>query len=83
MYEYKSLKELYTNLKPAFDIKLKELKYQKEDNITKEDIWTYLTVTKWKNATNLGIADMVSDIMHVNYIDIKKYKKENSLNNIK
>lgn len=76
MYEYKSLKELYNSLKPAFDIKLKELKYKNETNITKEDIWTYLSLTKWTKAHNLGISDMVSDIMNVNYLDLKKYKEE-------
>ena len=81
MYEYKSLKELYTALKPAFDVKLRELEYRKEYDITKEDIWTYLSMTKWKQAHNLGISDMVSDIMHVSYLDLKKYKEEkNSFN---
>ena len=74
MNDYKSLKELYDALIPAFNIKLKELKYKGIDNITRDDIWNYLKDSKWKTATNLGISDMVSDIMNVSYIDLVRYK---------
>lgn len=73
MIEYKSLKELYEALIPAFNAKVRILKSRGVRDISRDDIWNYLKVSKWENAINLGIAEMVSDIMNVSEIDIKKY----------
>lgn len=64
MYKYKNQSELYQSLIPALNVKLKRLNREIEKKITKEEIWNYLKENKWKNSTNLTLADMVQDIIH-------------------
>ena len=80
MYEYRSQKDLYEGLIPAFNVKLKLLKDTEYSYITKEDIWNYLKENKWTNSVDLTLADMVQDIIHVSQIDIDIYLK-NKLKN--
>ena len=75
MMEFRSQKELYLNLIPALNVKMKLLKRNKMNNITKEDIWNYLKDNKWKNSVDLTLADMVNDIIHVDNNDVSNYKK--------
>lgn len=77
MYEYKSQKELFKNLIPAMNVKLRLLKNSNYTEITREDIWNYLKITKWRNDINLTLADMVEDIIHTDNIDIVNYYKKN------
>lgn len=77
MEEYKSLKELYLSLIPAFNIKLRVLKSKGITLVSKEDIWNYLKNTKWENAVNLGISDMVSDIINVSDLELDNYVRNN------
>lgn len=77
MYEYKSQEELYQGLIPALNVKIKYLKKNKIKDITKEDIWNYLSVTKWKNSIDLTLADMVQDIIHTDSSEIIAYKNKN------
>jgi len=79
MDEYKSLKELQEALIPAFNVKLRILKSKGIDNISKDDIWNYLRINRWEKATNLGISEMVSDIINVNELDINSYIKKNNI----
>ena len=45
MYEYKTTRELFDSLKPAFNVKLRLI--QKEYYyITRTDIWNYLKINK-------------------------------------
>lgn len=80
MYEYKSQLELYRELIPALNVKLKLLKKSGYKNIKHEDIWDYLKENKWKNSIDLTLADMVQDIIHTDNTDlisfINKDKKE-------
>ena len=75
MMEFRSQKELYLNLIPALNVKMKLLKRNKMNNITKEDIWNYLRDNKWKNSVDLTLADMVNDIIHVDNNEVSNYKK--------
>ena len=75
MMEFRSQKELYLNLIPALNVKMKLLKRNKMNNITKEDIWNYLKDNKWKNSVDLTLADMVNDIIHVDNNEVSNYKK--------
>ena len=72
--EYKTQKELYLNLVPALNVKMKSLKRDNYKDITKEDIWNYLKDTKWKFSIDLTLSDMVNDIIKTDNIDIKNYK---------
>ena len=76
MFEYKSKEELYQGLIPALNTRIKYLKKNKIDNLTKEDIWEYLSETKWKNSIDLTLADMVQDILHTDSREIISYKNK-------
>ena len=62
--EFKSVFDLYSRVKPALNIKAKELKREKYDYIKEEDIWNYLIKNKWSEAEGLVLCDVVDDILH-------------------
>ena len=69
--EYKSQKDLYMNLVPALNVKVKLLKRNNYKNITREDIWNYLKEIRWIKSKGLSLAEMVSDVLNTEdaYID--------------
>ena len=69
--EYQTLKELYQQLIPAFNVKKRILSITKYKEITFEDIWQYLTLNKWRNSNDLTLADMVNDIIIFDASSIK------------
>lgn len=80
MYEYKNQLELYQGLIPALNVKLKLLKRNNYNDITKEDIWDYLKERKWKNSVDLTLADMVQDIIHTDNSELVAYTNKNKKN---
>ena len=44
--------------------------------IKEEDIWNYLKEIKWKDAKDLSLYDMTSDILNTDNIIIDNYLKE-------
>ena len=74
--EFKDAKELYNRLKPALDTKVEELKRKDLDYIKKEDVWNYLKITKWENADNLFLYQMVDDIFKLDDKQIDEYVKQ-------
>lgn len=80
MYEYKNQLELYQGLIPALNVKLKLLKRNNYNDITKEDIWNYLKERKWKNSVDLTLADMVQDIIHTDNSELVTYTNKNKKN---
>ena len=74
--EYNNLSELYRALLPAFRVKKRLLQVSLYKEITNEDIWKYLAVTKWKNSYGLTIADMVNDVIMIDAKEISDYKGE-------
>lgn len=80
MREYSSQKELYMNLVPALNVKLKLLRRNNYKDITREDIWNYLRDSKWRYGVDLTLADMVQDIIHTDNLEISKFvRSKNSL----
>ena len=80
MREYNSQKELYMNLVPALNVKLKLLRRNNYKDITREDIWNYLRDSKWRYGVDLTLADMVQDIIHTDNLEISKFvRSKNSL----
>ena len=75
--EFTSLTQLYRKLLPAFNAKRRLIKNSKYPNITNENIWSYLTETKWRQTNNLSITEMTNDIITVDLEDINNYMKEN------
>lgn len=63
---FSSIDELYNRLKPAFRLKINELKSKKINFIEDKDIWLYLSKTKWVSENNLELCDMVNDILNIN-----------------
>ena len=73
--EFNSIKELYDRLRPALNTKLTELKRNDLDYIRAEDIWNYLRITKWENAKNLLLYQMVDDILNLDNYEIDEFVK--------
>ena len=71
--EFGSLQQLYKKLIPAFNVKKRLILNSKYKEITNENIWVYLTETKWKIATNLSLPEMINDIITVDLEDINNY----------
>ena len=76
MYEYKNQKELYNNLIPALNVKMRLLKKSNYNDIKEKDIWNYLKNNKWINSINLTISEMVNDIIHADNKEIDIYVKK-------
>ena len=74
--EFNSLEELYERLKPALQAKKMEMTRQGYPYIKKEDIWNYLKEIKWKNAKDLSLNEMVSDVLNVDDGIIDAYLKQ-------
>lgn len=60
--EFNTLLELRDRLDVALTTKAGELK-EKGIVMSNDDIWNYLSSTKWKNAKGLTLFDMVEDIL--------------------
>ena len=74
--EFTSLKELYKKLIPAFNAKKRLILNSKYKHITNENIWQYLTDTKWKCASNLSLPEMINDIITVDLENINDYMED-------
>lgn len=75
MREYNSQRELYLNLVPALNVKLKLLRRNNYKDITREDIWNYLKDNKWRYGVDLTLSDMVQDIIHTDNLEINNFVK--------
>jgi len=73
--EYKTEKELYTSLRGAFQVKLRMIK-DKYDYIKMIDIWNYLKINKWCKDKNLGLSEMVNDIINVDIEKVDRFLKK-------
>ena len=71
--EFKSLQQLYIKLIPAFNVKKRLILNSKYKEITNENIWSYLTETKWRTARNLSLPDMINDIITADLEEINNY----------
>lgn len=74
--EFNSLQELYNRLKPALRTKQAEMKRNGYDYIRIEDIWNFFQELKWKNAKDLNLYNMVSDILNTSNELIDRYFKQ-------
>lgn len=73
--EFHSLEELYLRIRPALESKVSELHKIKYNYIKEEDIWNCLKETKWKNARNLLLFEMVDDIINIEPLYLDEYLK--------
>lgn len=67
---FNSIEELYNRLKPAFQLKLSELKSKKINFIEIKDLWNYLSKTIWSKEEDLELCDMVNDILNINETEL-------------
>lgn len=75
---FNSLDELKHRVEPALRTRKDEFKLSKFNYITEDDIWNYLTYTKWMYDNNLGLYQMIDDIMTCNPINIDEYLNNKS-----
>lgn len=76
--KFKSLEELYKKLIPAFNVRVNDLKRNKINGITREDIWNYLKNYNWIRREHLTLGEMVDDIINVSDKDLIDYKIKNN-----
>lgn len=62
--EFKNVKELYNRVKPALKTKMRLIS-KKGIKTNEKEIFDYLIETKWKQAVNLTLSDIVSDILNL------------------
>lgn len=74
--EFNSIEELYERLRPALITKCSEMKRDGYKYIKEEDIWNYLKEVKWKKAIDLGLHEMVRDVLNTENNIIDNYLKE-------
>lgn len=73
--KFNSLEELYNRLKPALRTKVIEMHRNGYDYIEESDVWNYLKEIKWIDSSNLGLYQMVSDILNIDNIKLVEYLK--------
>lgn len=73
MEGFTNLSELYERVKPALKSKYIDFKRLGINNIDISDIWNYLKNNVWNKSNNLTLADIVDDIMSVDYDTINIY----------
>ena len=71
--KFRTLEDLYKYLLPALYSKRKEFERRGLIYLREEDIWNYLTESKWQSDKDLSIAKMVSDIFNVDKYKIEAY----------
>lgn len=76
---YNSQEELFSALKPAFNVKLR-LVNSKYNYLKATDIWNYLKINKWCKDKNLSISQMVNDIIDVTDEKVDLFLKEHLKN---
>ena len=74
---FSSKQELYERVKPALKAKQNQFTRYGYNYIQDVDIWNYLIESNWKNAHDLMLSDIVSDIMHVSFDEVDNFVKEN------
>lgn len=75
-YGFNTQKELYTRVRPALHAKVEEFKRLNYAHIREIDIWKYLGIVKWSKSNNLTLADIVSDIIHLDPKKINNYLRK-------
>ena len=73
--KFNSLEELHNRLKPALRTKVIEMHRNGYDYIEESDVWNYLKEIKWIDSSNLGLYQMVSDILNIDNIKLDEYLK--------
>ena len=75
-YEFSSKEELFQRVKPALTAKINEFHRLGYKHVQDMDVWNYLIENVWIKASNLMLADIVNDILHVKIRKIDDYIKE-------
>ncbi len=73
---FKDSMELFDRVKPALNSKIKELQRKGITTVKQEDIWNYLIKSKWIEAKNLVLSDVVNDILNIDDKILEEYINE-------
>lgn len=74
--KFKSLNELYNRLLPALVSKKKSLHKDGFNYIHEEDVWNCCKDVIWNKSQNLGLYNMVDDILNTDNCVFDEYLKE-------
>lgn len=78
--KFHSLKELYNRIYPALESKRKELHKNNMTYIHEEDIWNCCKDFIWADSRNLGLYQMVNDILNTSNEVFDDYIKKHMAN---
>ena len=70
---FSNLSELYDRVRPALKSKCLDFKRLGIYNINEADIWNYLKNNVWNKRKNLTLADIVDDIMSIDFETLNEY----------
>lgn len=71
--EFNSIEELYIRVYPALSAKKMELERLGFFDIKERDIWSYLSKNVFPKMKDLTLADIVSEILHVDNNILNQY----------
>lgn len=74
--KFRNLNELYNRIYPALESKRKELHHAGLKYIYEEDIWNCCKELIWNNSRNLGLYDIVDNILNTDNSVFDKYLKD-------
>ena len=74
--KFRSLNELYNRIFPALESKKKELHKNGMTYIHEEDIWNCCKDIIWRDSKNLGLHNMVDDILNTDNKTFDNYLKD-------
>ena len=77
--EFSSQQELFQRLRPELRAKKQELSRMGYFYIREIDVWNYLKQTKWQQAHDLMLCDIVDDIFNVSTKALEEFVKEELL----
>jgi hypothetical protein len=64
--------DLYNRIKPAINVKIKDIKREYSINITVNEIFSYLENNIWNKKINLSLSEMVEDIFNIDINELFK-----------
>lgn len=65
--------DLYNRIKPAINVKIKDIKREYNINVTINEIFSYLEIKIWPEKLNLSLSEMIEDIFNLDINELFSY----------
>ena len=74
--DFKNIDELYKRVSPALKTRAVEFNKESKVKIKEEDIFEYLSLNKWKKASDLTLYTIVDDILKCDLKELKEHLRK-------